>query len=582
MALKFLQANINHSARAQDLLFQSMAQWLIDVVVVAEPYFVPPADNWVSDRDGLVALISSASSSPPLNVVRGHGFASALVGGIVVIGVYFSPNRPLHEFENFMTEVEALVLRSHPHPVIVAGDLNAKSTAWGSPATDPRGRVLEEWLITLGLAVLNRGTVHTCVSWNGGSIVDVSFASPAIASRVHGWRVLKDVENLSNHRYVRFDLHASSRFRGAMFAICDASMPRASTRPPRKWVYWWSPELSRLREACITARRRYARYRRRRRRNEDEEATLRTALVEAKSALSELLATLNRDPWGRPYRMVRKKFLPYSAPLTRCLQPQLLDDVVAALFPRIADFRPPSIAPSSVVQSGDITGEIPEITEGELGAAILRLRAKKTAPGPDGIPGRALVLALDVLGEQLRGLFNACLAQGKFPKAWKTGRLVLLRKQGRPADSPSGFRPLVVLDEAGKLLERIIANRIVRHLETVGPDLSDCQYGFRRGRSTIHAILRVKSVAQIAVSQGEVVLVVSLDITNAFNTLPWTCILEALRFHGPPGDTVRCPTRQPACWSVPYPGTLKRVLSRHCFIGVRRRWPGVFDRHLVR
>ncbi|KAL0803418.1 hypothetical protein ABMA28_017329 [Loxostege sticticalis] len=299
MALKFLQANINHSARAQDLLFQSMAQWLIDVVVVAEPYFVPPADNWVSDRDGLVALISSASSSPPLNVVRGHGFASALVGGIVVIGVYFSPNRPLHEFENFLTEVEALVLRSHPHPVIVAGDLNAKSTAWGSPATDPRGRVLEEWLITLGLAVLNRGTVHTCVSWNGGSIVDVSFASPAIASRVHGWRVLKDVENLSNHRYVRFDLHASSvppsgpnwtpsdigpgwkvkcldkellheaaivqdwfrapvsvevegeteRFRGAMFAICDASMPRASTRPPRKWVYWWSPELSRLREA---------------------------------------------------------------------------------------------------------------------------------------------------------------------------------------------------------------------------------------------------------------------------------------------------------------------------------------------
>jgi len=53
----------------------------------------------------------------------------------------------------------------------------------------------------------------------------------------------------------------------------------------------------------------------------------------------------------------------------------------------------------------------------------------------------------------------------------------------------------VLLDEAGKLLECVLAARLVAHLEQVGPDLSDRQFGFRGGRSTIDAILRVEASA---------------------------------------------------------------------------------------
>ncbi|XP_037300876.1 uncharacterized protein LOC119191100, partial [Manduca sexta] len=68
-------------------------------------------------------------------------------------------------------------------------------------------------------------------------------------------------------------------------------------------------------------------------------------------------------------------------------------------------------------------------------AAVLRLRSKNTAPGLDGIPGRAWVLALEHLGPRLRSLFSACLEQGVFPVRWKTGKLVLLKKEGRPAEA---------------------------------------------------------------------------------------------------------------------------------------------------
>lgn len=73
---RFLQANLNHCAAAQDLLLQSMAQWLIEMVIVSEPYFVPPRDNWVEDVDGLVAIVSSPSIGALTVVAKGRGYVA--------------------------------------------------------------------------------------------------------------------------------------------------------------------------------------------------------------------------------------------------------------------------------------------------------------------------------------------------------------------------------------------------------------------------------------------------------------------------------------------------------------------------
>jgi len=69
------------------------------------------------------------------------------------------------------------------------------------------------------------------------------------------------------------------------------------------------------------------------------------------------------------------------------------------------------------------------------------------------------------------------------------------------------------------LLERVIAGRLVRHLEQVEPDLHDQQFGFRRAWSTVDAILC--GLVERHVQEGGVVVGVSLDISNTFNSLPW-------------------------------------------------------------
>lgn len=175
-----------------------------------------------------------------------------------------------------------------------------------------------------------------------------------------------------------------------------------------------------------------------------------------------------------------------------------------------------------------------EVTSEEMELIICRLRSKKAAPGPDGLSGRFLAHTFAMLGNRLQSLYTNCLREGCFPHIWKTARLVLLQKEGRPVNSPSAYRPICLLDEAGKMLELIIALRIKHHLTSKGPDLADSQFGFREGRSTVDAILRVRSLIRTTIDGGGVALAVSIDIANAFNSLPWQCIRDALEYHRVP------------------------------------------------
>ncbi|XP_041986937.1 uncharacterized protein LOC121738768 [Aricia agestis] len=584
--------NLNHCAQAQDLWVQALLQWEIDVAVIAEPYRVLERGDWLGDADSSVALVFGPKIMSPSsrNAIRGRGFVVAILGTLTVVGVYFSPNKPTAEFEALLLRLTAVVEGSS-RPVVVAGDFNAKSPLWGSPAANARGRLLEDWLATTGLVLANRGASSTCVRRQGESIVDLTLVSPAIAPHITEWQVLSRTETLSDHLYIRFVVSAHSTEPGRTFTpgagprwslkkldrdllkeaaavaswaplpsedveectewlieaahnICDASMPRAGPVVPRRQTYWWSPDLKRLRDQCVAARRRYLRYRRRRIRSETEEETiydgyrtarhnLRDAIRMAKkTAWEEFLGTLEQDPWGRPYKWVRQKLRPAAPPLTQSLQPDLCRSIVSALFPPRAEWSPPSMAPPTAEPEEE--EEIPPVSAGELAVAVHKMSLQNKAPGLDGVPGRVWVLAMEHMEARVLAVLNLCLVQGRVPRRWKTGKLVLLKKAGRPEDQPSAYRPIVLIDEICKTFERIIVARLNRHLESVGPNLSDAQFGFRSRRSTIDAVARIRLITEQQISQGGVVLVVSLDIANAFNTLPWETIKEALRYHRVP------------------------------------------------
>ncbi|XP_041449542.1 uncharacterized protein LOC121404267 [Drosophila obscura] len=164
---------------------------------------------------------------------------------------------------------------------------------------------------------------------------------------------------------------------------------------------------------------------------------------------------------------------------------------------------------------------------------------------PWGRAYRALILALSLRPKIFAALLNQCLREGVFPERWKKQKLVLIPKPGKPPGPASSYRPICLIDTAGKLLERVLCSRLTRAITEAG-DLSPHQYGFRKAKSTIDAINRVVDIASTAIAgtrwKGggkEYCLMVTLDIRNAFNTARWSCILRALESFNTPAYLLR-------------------------------------------
>ena len=123
--------------------------------------------------------------------------------------------------------------------------------------------------------------------------------------------------------------------------------------------------------------------------------------------------------------------------------------------------------------------------------------------------------------EILLEVFNSCLREGRFFAEWKKQRLVLLRKGNKPLGDCSSYRPICLLDTMGKLLEEMILQILRGHMVREN-GLSESQFGFRKGRSTVDEIQAVVDIATKArrgtgKRKGFCALI-SIDIRNALNT----------------------------------------------------------------
>lgn len=171
------------------------------------------------------------------------------------------------------------------------------------------------------------------------------------------------------------------------------------------------------------------------------------------------------------------------------------------------------------------------ISSQEIGKIIKKRNKSITnkAPGIDGIKSLYIKKVPDIMISKITMCLNICLKEGIFPKVWKKALLILIPKGPLDLKNPK-VRPICLLNEMGKVLERVIANRIdewMQNNEESG--LAHNQFGFRKKKSTCNAILYVQDFVNNAINDKEIAIGVSLDISNAFNTIKWSYIRAALR-----------------------------------------------------
>ena len=73
--------------------------------------------------------------------------------------------------------------------------------------------------------------------------------------------------------------------------------------------------------------------------------------------------------------------------------------------------------------------------------------------------------AFDIFPRYITAMYNGCLRSGVFPKRWKIGKLIPTGKPGKEnSDEVFKFRPINILNTEGKVLEKLLINRINHHV----------------------------------------------------------------------------------------------------------------------
>jgi len=592
---RITQINLNRSKAAQDLLIHNMIGGVSGLAAISEPFGVLRTDpRWFYSSEGrpdaAIFWLGSCDDPPCVPLDRGPGFVAVTWGELIIFSCYSSPNDTLCNFKNLLSNLDSVLIKSEGKPSLILGDFNARSRAWDEGASNVRGGLLSDWMITHGFSLLNTKGAHTCVRFQGSSAVDTSWASRKALQWILNWRVRAEDESLSDHLYIHIeilvnkirkvyrytkniesskylkeiknsynmgwnikklnedfletavifeswarnttlDLSADEKIGNIeriLKRACELSMPKKK-KINKKKSYWWSEELASLRRICIKNRRKLTIARQKdnhetiiacRERLREDQRVLRSAIRKSKKlAWREQLKSLNEDPWGLPFKIVMGKIKPSVPSVTETLPEKIVENIVHTLFP--GDRREENAALSVEWDPQS------RVTADEIRDAVSRIGGIRKAPGPDGINGRIIKLTTVLLMDLWSDCLTACLSEGLFPTKWKIARMVLLKKGEELSLDPKNYRPICLLNEMAKLFERILVSRLNAFIDSRGI-LSPKQFGFRAGCSTVDAILKLKDLTQAKIDKGRTVVAVSLDISNAFNSIPWSTIVDAL------------------------------------------------------
>ncbi|XP_015438039.1 PREDICTED: retrovirus-related Pol polyprotein from type-1 retrotransposable element R1 [Dufourea novaeangliae] len=502
---------------------------------------------WITDKG------SEKSKSIKLSE-RGDGYVAVETGQTVMISCYISPNIQFDDFTEKLEGIEEIINRKREKKVIIAGDLNAKST--GSTSM-------------IDIIILDSKTYKTMQS----SIILDRYTGSDHKYLVHNFKLNNDSGNSNNKRsnsndkinnkgiinYRRFleiyDNKINSNTNeewtnnrvDRYIEIIESAANEARRSLPvmlqsKQKAHWWKPELQTLRSECHHARRKLQKARKKKRndsivenlrkeykaRKDNLKREIKIAKIESWKRLQNMVED---DPWGRPYKAVFATLKPRASP--NKLNKEDMEMIIDGLFVTTPQATGDNSQNTKLERRGidEILGirvrdarvnKDQKVTAEEI-KTIARSLSEKKAPGIDGLPSKIAKILAEQRPSTLLDMYNACYDNGYFPDRWKTGKLVLIPKKGEAKGTPADWRPLSMISNLAKVMERTMKDRILEEAS-----FEDNQFGFRKGKSTTHALISAVQAWNEAKAKNLHCILVTLDVKNAFNTIRTTSIEKAI------------------------------------------------------
>lgn len=205
---------------------------------------------------------------------------------------------------------------------------------------------------------------------------------------------------------------------------------------------------------------------------------------------------------------------------------QRIQECWAPIF-EINDSETDLITQNSNREEEERSTEHKEITETEILNVLNNM--KNSTPGMDGIPVCALQSGIEYIMKDLKNIFNESLTAGEFPECWKHALMIPIPKTPGTSNNTQ-FRPISLLPTMAKLFEGVMKQRLEYSIKTLDL-LSPAQFGFRKGMSAPDQVLRIIQSTYDQWSNEQDCLLISLDISKAFDSVSHVILQKKLEQH---------------------------------------------------
>ena len=139
----------------------------------------------------------------------------------------------------------------------------------------------------------------------------------------------------------------------------------------------------------------------------------------------------------------------------------------------------------------------------------------------DGVSAQMLKATALSIAPSLAKLYNISISQGRFPECWKLSTVVPIPKSANHTETTN----------YSKMLERHLHQYVTNHLNEHHP-LSNKQWGFQSGKSTVTALLSVTHDWFQALESGQEVCSIFFDLKKGFDSVPHHPLMDKLASYG--------------------------------------------------
>ena len=118
---------------------------------------------------------------------------------------------------------------------------------------------------------------------------------------------------------------------------------------------------------------------------------------------------------------------------------------------------------------------------------------------------------------KLQDLFTNCWEKGTLPQDFRDAVIVSLYKNKGEKSYCSNYRGITLLSIGGKILARVLLNRLIRTIAQENTTESQC--GFRSNRGTVDIIFVLRQIQEKCKKQNMGLYAAFVDLTKAFDTV---------------------------------------------------------------